>query len=189
MTLAEIAASVVEQIETLSAAARRSKAALSHVKPHGAPTMSRHRRRDTARALAEAVAHRHPRLVLVGMPGSILLEEGARRASHRRGGLRRPPLPRGWKPRAAGNEGSRARNAGARRRPGARDRPRTRGDVFDRRSPPARRAYDLVSTATRRAPSRIARAVRKRLEDSGIEVRSFVSRIAATPPDGSTARA
>lgn len=78
MTLAEISESVAEQISALASAARKAGAALGHVKPHGALYHVCNRRRDTARALAETVARRHPRFVLVGMAGSILLEEGER---------------------------------------------------------------------------------------------------------------
>jgi UPF0271 protein len=189
MTLAEITASVVEQLETLSAAARRSKTRLSHVKPHGALYHVCHRRRDTARALAEAVAHRHPRLVLVGMPGSILLEEGER------AGLR--TVAEAFADRLYLEDGSLAPRG-------------TAGAVHETPERAARQALEIArehevtcSTGARLplaarticlhgdSPGAVAtaRAVRTRLEEAGIEVRSFVSRVAAAPPDGSTARA
>lgn len=78
MTLAEISASVLEQVDALFLAARKSAATIGHVKPHGALYHACNRRRDTARALAEAIARRHPSLAIVGMAGSILLEEAER---------------------------------------------------------------------------------------------------------------
>jgi len=185
MTLAELADSVVEQIETLSAAARRSKAVLSHVKPHGALYHVCHRRRDTARALAEAVARRHPRLVLVGMPGSILLEEGER------AGLR--TVAEAFADRLYLEDGSLAPRG-------------TAGAVHDAPERAASQALEIArdrevtSSTGARLPvdarticihgdspgaASIGRAVRKKLEDAGIEIRSFVSRVAAV---GSTAR-
>lgn len=185
MTLAEIAASVVEQIEALAAAARRSKTVLSHVKPHGALYHVCHRRRDTARALAEAVAHRHPRLVLVGMPGSILLEEGER------AGLRTVAeafadrlyledatlAPRG----TAGAVHESPERAAAQALEIARDHEVT--SSTGARLPVDARTICVHGDSPGAAG--IARAVRGRLEAAGIEIRSFVSRIAAV---GSTAR-
>ena len=182
MTLAELADSVVEQIETLSAAARRTKTALSHVKPHGALYHVCHRRRDTARALAEAVARRHPRLVLVGMPGSILLEEGER------AGLR--TVAEAFADRLYLEDGSLAPRG-------------TAGAVHDSPGRAASQALEIArdrevtSSTGVRLPvearticlhgdspgaASIARAVRTKLEEAGIEIRSFVSRVAAAPP-------
>jgi UPF0271 protein len=183
MTLAEITASVVEQLETLSAAARRSKApALSHVKPHGALYHVCHRRRDTARALAEAVAQRHPRLVLVGMPGSILLEEGER------AGLR--TVAEAFADRLYLEDGSLAPRGSA----GAvHETPERAAD----QALEIAREHEVTCSTGARLPLdarticlhgdspgavAIARAVRRKLEQAGIEVRSFVSRVAAAVP-------
>ena len=182
MTLSEIAASVLEQIEALAAAARRSKTALSHVKPHGALYHVCHRRRDTARALAEAVAHRHPRLALVGMPGSILLEEGER------AGLR--TVAEAFADRLYLEDGSLAPRG-------------TAGAVHDSSERAAAQALEIardrevIASTGAKLPvearticihgdspgaAAIARAVREKLEGAGIEIRSFVSRVAAVHP-------
>jgi len=179
MTLSEISESVLDQIETLAGAGRRCGARLSHVKPHGALYHVCHRRRDTARALAEAVAHRHPRLVLVGMPGSILLEEGER------AGLR--TVAEAFADRLYLEDGTLAPRG-------------TSGAVHDSPERAAQQALEIArdrevtcATGARLAIEArticvhgdspgavaIARAARERLEKAGIEIRSFVSRIAA----------
>jgi UPF0271 protein len=78
MTLSELSQTVTGQIETLASAARSARVPLRHVKPHGALYHACARRRDIARALAEAVARHDTRLVLVGFAGSVLVEEGSR---------------------------------------------------------------------------------------------------------------
>jgi UPF0271 protein len=78
MTLAELAASLKEQIGALGAAAQRTGVSLDHVKPHGALYHACSRRRDIARTVAETVAGAGLGMTLVGFAGSVLLEEGAR---------------------------------------------------------------------------------------------------------------
>lgn len=183
MTLAEISASVIEQLETLLAAARRAGAALTHVKPHGALYHVCNRRRDTARAFAESVARRHSSLALVGMAGSILLEEGER------AGLR--TVAEAFADRSYLEDGTLAPRG-------------TAGAVHDSPKQAAAQALEIVrersvTTASGvRLPidSRticlhgdtpgavdIARAVRTALESAGIEIRSFTGH----GPSGSVA--
>jgi UPF0271 protein len=176
MTLAELAASVLEQLEALARAARAEGVALGHVKPHGALYHVCHRRRDAARALAEAIARRHPRLAIVGMPGSILLDEAER------AGLR--SVAEGFADRLYLEDGTLA----------------PRGSAGAVHASPERAAEQALSIARDQAvvaasgvslpvPAKticlhgdspgapaIARAVRTRLEESGIALRPFTGR-------------
>jgi UPF0271 protein len=176
MTLAELSASVLEQIEALARAARLEGVGLGHVKPHGALYHVCHRRRDAARALAEAIARRHPRLAVVGMPGSILLDEAER------AGLR--SVAEAFADRLYLEDGTLA----------------PRGSAGAVHASPERAAEQALSIARDQtvvaangvslsvpakticlhgdspgAPA-IARAVRTKLEAAGIELRSFTAR-------------
>lgn len=67
---------VLRQMEALADVVRRSGARLSHVKAHGALYNQAAREAGLARAIAEAVRDFDPRLVLVGLAGSALIDEG-----------------------------------------------------------------------------------------------------------------
>lgn len=71
----EIAASVYKQILTLAEIAERCGARIGHVKPHGALYNQAARDRAIARAIAEGVARWRRDVVLVGLAGSVMLEE------------------------------------------------------------------------------------------------------------------
>jgi UPF0271 protein len=176
MTLAELAASVLEQLEALAGAARAEGVALGHVKPHGALYHVCHRRRDAARALAEAIARRHPRLAIVGMPGSILLEEAER------AGLR--SVAEGFADRLYLEDGTLAPrgSAGAVHASPERAAEQALSIARDQTVVAASGVSLLVPAKTiclhgdsPGAPA-IARAVRTRLEESGIELRPFTGR-------------
>ena len=184
MTLAELSASVIDQIETLAASARRAGVPLTHVKPHGALYHVCNRRRDTARSLAEAVARRHSSFALVGMAGSILLEEG------KRAGLR--TVAEAFADRLYLEDGTLAPRG-------------TVGAVHESAEKAAAQAVDIardrfvVSASGVHLPIEarticlhgdspgaveIARTVRAKLEDARVEIRGFVGRGAPAPPVG-----
>ena len=71
----EIAASVYKQILTLAEIAEHCGARIGHVKPHGALYNQAGRDRAIARAIAEGVARWRRDVVLVGLAGSVMLEE------------------------------------------------------------------------------------------------------------------
>jgi 5-oxoprolinase (ATP-hydrolysing) subunit A len=71
----EIAASVHRQILALDEIATRLGARIAHVKPHGAIYNQAARDRETARAIAEGVKRWRPNVILVGLAGSVMLEE------------------------------------------------------------------------------------------------------------------
>jgi 5-oxoprolinase (ATP-hydrolysing) subunit A len=75
----DLAADLVYQIGALQAIARASGSAVSYVKPHGALYNTIVTHRDQAAAVAEAVAMVDPALPVLGMAGSALFEEAARR--------------------------------------------------------------------------------------------------------------
>jgi UPF0271 protein len=67
---------VLYQVAALDGFVRGRGARLSHVKPHGALYHQANEFPDLARAIAEAVRRFDSSLVLVGAPGSLLLEAG-----------------------------------------------------------------------------------------------------------------
>jgi 5-oxoprolinase (ATP-hydrolysing) subunit A len=69
---------VLYQIGALSAIAKAEGLAVRHVKPHGALYNMSVRRADIAEAVARAVASLDQALILVGLPGSELLSAGSR---------------------------------------------------------------------------------------------------------------
>ena len=71
----EVAASVHRQILALADVAERCGARIGHVKPHGALYNQAARDRGIARAIAEGVARWRQDVVLVGLGGSVMLEE------------------------------------------------------------------------------------------------------------------
>jgi UPF0271 protein len=72
----DLEAAVVYQIGALAGFARVNGAKLTHVKPHGALYNDAARDEQLASAIARAVARFDPRLVLVGLPDSVLLRAG-----------------------------------------------------------------------------------------------------------------
>jgi UPF0271 protein len=75
LTREEIAASIYKQVCALDEVAKKCGARLRHVKPHGALYNQAARDREIARAIAEGVARWRRDMVLVGMAGSVMLEE------------------------------------------------------------------------------------------------------------------
>jgi UPF0271 protein len=67
---------VLYQVAALDGFVRSRGARLSHVKPHGALYHQANEFPDLARAIVEAVRRFDSSLVLVGSPGSLLLEAG-----------------------------------------------------------------------------------------------------------------
>ena len=72
----DIAAWVTQQTEALAEQAERLGLRLAHVKPHGALYNVAAFDRDVAQAIAGAVAAWDPKLILVGLSGSRLIEAG-----------------------------------------------------------------------------------------------------------------
>lgn len=65
---------VLYQIAALEGFVRSRGGKLTHVKPHGALYHAGAQSRDVARAIAEGVRRAGPELVVVGQPGTLLLE-------------------------------------------------------------------------------------------------------------------
>ena len=77
VSVAEVRGLVLNQVQHLLAIALQCNARVRHVKPHGALYNLAARDRDLAQAVAEAVYEADPRLLLVGLAGSCLLEAGS----------------------------------------------------------------------------------------------------------------
>ena len=71
----EIADSVHNQLRTLGGTAEKLGARITHVKPHGALYNQASRHREVAHAVAEGVLRWRTDVVLVGLAGSLMLEE------------------------------------------------------------------------------------------------------------------
>ena len=71
----EIATSIHRQLLALAEITDRCGARICHVKPHGALYNQAARERELARAIAEGVARRRSNMVLVGLAGSVMLQE------------------------------------------------------------------------------------------------------------------
>ncbi len=71
----EIAASVHRQIVALDEIAKSCKARVTHVKPHGALYNQAARDGAIARAIADGVKRWHSDAVLMGLAGSVMLDE------------------------------------------------------------------------------------------------------------------
>ena len=76
LSVEEIRALVLGQIRALQSITQESGGRLAHVKPHGALYNLAARDAVTARAIAAAVHEADPRLRLVGLAGSRLIEAG-----------------------------------------------------------------------------------------------------------------
>jgi UPF0271 protein len=171
LTLAELSATLAEQIERIGDAASDTGVSLMHVKPHGALYHGANRRNDVARCFLGTVARLQPSWIVVGQAGSLLLEEG------RRMGLR--VAAEGFADRLYLEDGTLAPRG-------------VSGAVFDSPEKAAAQALSLVGNEaveasngaqlsvkvqticihgdTPGAPS-IAKAIRERLQDAGIEIR------------------
>ncbi len=75
LAVEEIAGSVHRQIVALEKIAESCGARLAHLKPHGALYIQATRDRTIARAIADGVARWRRDVVLVGLAGSVMLEE------------------------------------------------------------------------------------------------------------------
>jgi UPF0271 protein len=71
----EIATSIRRQLLALAEIADRCGARICHVKPHGALYNQAARERELASAIAEGVARWRSDVVLVGLAGSVMLQE------------------------------------------------------------------------------------------------------------------
>ncbi|AQA02616.1 hypothetical protein BVC93_09425 [Mycobacterium sp. MS1601] len=71
----DLRADVIYQIGALDALARVAGSSVAYVKPHGALYNSIVKHRDQARAVAEAVAAVNPALPVLGLPGSVFLQQ------------------------------------------------------------------------------------------------------------------
>lgn len=74
LSLAEIDASVREQIASLIKVADSLSMTVAHVKPHGALYHAANNRRDVAQAIGRAAQEINPKLIMVGQAGSSALE-------------------------------------------------------------------------------------------------------------------
>jgi UPF0271 protein len=75
MSAEELARSVHEQLLALARAASACGAVVGHVKPHGALYNEAARNRDIARAIAEGSARWSREVTMVGLAGSVMLDE------------------------------------------------------------------------------------------------------------------
>jgi len=71
----EIAASVHRQLAALDAVAKQCGAVVAHVKPHGALYNQAARNTEIAWAIAEGVSRWRKDVVLIGLAGSVMLDE------------------------------------------------------------------------------------------------------------------
>jgi UPF0271 protein len=71
---AEVKACVQYQIGSLDAFCRAAQVTLAHVKPHGALYNMAAKDVALAMAIAEGIAEIHPRLILLGLAGSLMIE-------------------------------------------------------------------------------------------------------------------
>jgi 5-oxoprolinase (ATP-hydrolysing) subunit A len=74
---ADLTADVIYQIGALDALARTAGSGVTYVKPHGALYNAIVHHRDQARAVVAAVRAVNPSLPVLGLPGSVFLEEAA----------------------------------------------------------------------------------------------------------------
>lgn len=175
MTLSpeEVYADVLYQIGALYAFLRAEGLRLHHVKPHGALYLKACRDRETARAIAEAVKAFDPEVPLVVLPGTVYEEEAKRaglrlvleafpeRAYLKNGQLAPRSLPGSWisDPEEAARRALRMVLEG-------KVEALYGGEVEVR-------AETLCIHGDNPNAPQVARAVRKALEEAGIEMRPF----------------
>jgi 5-oxoprolinase (ATP-hydrolysing) subunit A len=75
LSVEEIAAAVHRQVAALDAVAKQCRAEVLHVKPHGALYNQAARNAEIARAIAEGVSRWRKDVVLIGLAGSVMLDE------------------------------------------------------------------------------------------------------------------
>lgn len=75
LSVEEIAAAVYRQVATLDAIAKLCRAQVVQVKPHGALYNQAARNAEIARAIAEGVSRWRKDVVLIGLAGSVMLDE------------------------------------------------------------------------------------------------------------------
>ena len=169
----EVYADLLYQIGALYAFLKTEGLSLHHVKPHGALYLRACRDRETARAIAEAVKAFDPEVPLVVLPGTVYEEEARRaglrvvleafpeRAYLRNGQLAPRSLPGSWisDPKEAAR---RALRMVLERKVEALDG----GEVEVK-------AETLCIHGDNPNAPEVALAVRKALEEAGIEVRPF----------------
>jgi len=69
-----IADTVFEQVRALAEIASQRGTSIRHVKPHGALYNHAAKSRVVAQAIAEGVARHNPRVILIGLAGSLMLD-------------------------------------------------------------------------------------------------------------------
>lgn len=169
----EVYADVLYQIGALYAFLKTEGLSLHHVKPHGALYLRACRDRETARAIAEAVKAFDPEVPLVVLPGTVYEEEARRaglrvvleafpeRAYLKNGQLAPRSLPGSWisDPKEAARRALRMVLEG-------------KVEALDGGEVEVRAETLCIHGDNPNAPE-VALAVRKALEEAGIEVRPF----------------
>ncbi|WP_243028856.1 LamB/YcsF family protein [Thermus albus] len=169
----EVYADVLYQMGALYAFLRAEGLRLHHVKPHGALYLKACRDRETARAIAEAVKTFDPEVPLVVLPGTVYEEEargaGLRvvleafpeRAYLKSGQLAPRSLPGSWisDPEEAARRALRMVLEG-------------KVEALDGGEVEVRAETLCIHGDNPNAPL-VAKAVRRALEEAGIEVRAF----------------
>ncbi|MFD3004756.1 LamB/YcsF family protein [Thermus tengchongensis] len=169
----EVYADVLYQIGALHAFLKAEGLRLHHVKPHGALYLKACRDRETARAIAEAVKAFDPEVPLVVLPGTVYEEEARRaglrvvleafpeRAYLRSGQLAPRSLPGSWitDPQEAARRALRMVLEG-------------RVEALDGGEVEVRAETLCIHGDNPRGPE-VAQAVRKALEEAGVEIRAF----------------
>ncbi|RTI12674.1 hypothetical protein CSW30_00790 [Thermus scotoductus] len=169
----EVYADVLYQIGALYAFLKTEGLSLHHVKPHGALYLRACRDRETARAIAEAVKAFDPEVPLVVLPGTVYEEEARRaglrvvleafpeRAYLKNGQLAPRSLPGSWisDPKEAARRALRMVLEG-------------KVEALDGGEVEVKAETLCIHGDNPNAPE-VALAVRKALEEAGIEVRPF----------------
>jgi UPF0271 protein len=169
----EVYADLLYQIGALYAFLKTEGLSLHHVKPHGALYLRACRDRETARAIAEAVKAFDPEVPLVVLPGTVYEEEARRtglrvvleafpeRAYLRNGQLAPRSLPGSWisDPKEAARRALRMVLEG-------------KVEALDGGEVEVKAETLCIHGDNPNAPE-VALAVRRALEEAGIEVRPF----------------
>ncbi|RTG94721.1 hypothetical protein CSW44_07630 [Thermus scotoductus] len=169
----EVYADLLYQIGALYAFLKTEGLSLHHVKPHGALYLRACRDRETARAIAEAVKAFDPEVPLVVLPGTVYEEEARRaglrvvleafpeRAYLRNGQLAPRSLPGSW----ISDSKEAARRA-------LRMVLERKVEALDGGEVEVKAETLCIHGDNPNAPE-VARAVRRALEEAGIEVKPF----------------